>query len=1774
MKKRTRRFMCAAFAVIMLSVLNINPIATIADAVASSELGARLGAFIENLKYVNSSAKPLTAKAWDLDSDAANIAAARDGIVTAVDTAKSEIIQTIEQQTIDIFTWPKGLNDIYDKLDEISKLISAQNHKYRVAHLISLNNTTTNSLWRPKFNEVSQVKDIATVNGQFANVYTGTWDLNRSSTYNSGTRGDDSVYTTRAREVLGYDCDIRVEGLIFTQTGDNTVLKEGATDANTHTSDPHAVLVKLYQQKMNKDTVLWIDAVTLLYKALGQEQISYQGFMHDDKTITPETSPVFQGLSNPVPNEDGTYNGYLYYMFLTRNNTVVSDLGTHGVSDGVPPTDWQGFNNYVYWTKAVNSGFIPADKDRNDSGISLANTPITFKDFYQLASRMMQAYGEPVMNDDEIKALLQVYGTHYPIQLGTDIADAWAYLACRGIFDFNPITEGKDSILYDVCNTDNITLDQLLTMCTRIKDKSARTDFKEINITLDLSDVMKENYYFPVKDLRMADSITSTKTYDYTARQFYDYHILKNDYTNVGDGVLVISTEPNDPDTIISRGVSIDTIQGKEYYHIRLPITYDKTVYIWSTKVEDFGTYPNQSTVANSGYIAIPASLPDGGFFGGSVASNDGAGRVVTEKDHQNYSDLGGTEGTGEYCDSARAGRKDVGAIEPTPDNTLLENISFFLDLWTTPMKAQAAGEQATHEREKAIDAAMEEWVRKNPEPQPGDFPNNAAYEGAHKNWQNKYDKARENILNQNNVQSKEDVIVDDSGTDNSGGPSRSGGGGGSGSGDNNQSLHTETSSVAEDQFNTIQFNDTEINPYLTQAQLEQGIYKNKDFTKNDHFIDVIGNNTININNAWIYYAVKEIGAKATRYTALSDAGYCQRILSEPNLSEGALFQTESMSDNEKIALAQYVYAIPSITDPAVSCAYQAVDPNETSEPPKKEVHAEVLDLLVLRKHYDEMLQDANNYITQMRSNKVTESTLTHPSSNWTWTVTSANTDGANNIVDNVANAVTNGNNLTAKESPINTTIFTSAIMNRSKQVLISWTDMVNNGFVTITKGMANNKPVPDDTGRYLFYAPETEGVIIVNDILKTIQVGTTVYDLSKTNVKHLVYHDNASENKEIYFDIRAVVGVSELDFAENKEAHMALEAEGSIGSGSYAIFTYTNTKLFEKRPVNLVGVEERTSVSDPIQANLLWNSNYDGTKLPVGENEFYWKTKAEEDETSVTRLKMASFVPTANWCVFLAEGTQSTDLVGRCYIWYPRQPFESGYIEVDETDITHIKELDNSWDDIKEGGICNRLSLTYSSADAIRAATDGINSSEGKTFSDLFKAVTGKTVEETMDPEQSQWYERMNCASAADLWRYGQGKYFMSPDYIMRAVDISLSNPATAYGNNCKSVNDYKTIESSYEQGYMYFLDKIGYVYNLPYDRNFTYEKYFNGEYLLPLAINYDNKTPIIYNYNVSFYGEYHDVNTGTDAAKTISMPYGAMFTSSPSSTTSPSGSSIDRSVLVNPLVNAKGDPLTNEGKECYSSSANNGKSPFDLGKFVPAPAGVYAYIGYNNVQRMKLSEVNRYIIDATRIYYGTTRLRYIQATGASANTKDIQFTFLSGLYPPITIDKNAMAQRVYQGKRDVFIIPPTNLYASDSAGSFDINVNDYGNTHPLLDWFSRIGLSDLLIAIDKGSSFLIIFVFRVLPIVGIILMTILVGLSFLGENKVVKAICEKTIDPVKILTFGRQTIETWKWQTVLLPCILMYILFAVFLNGNIIRIIMWFAELVGTVNNWALRV
>lgn len=57
----------------------------------------------------------------------------------------------------------------------------------------------------------------------------------------------------------------------------------------------------------------------------------------------------------------------------------------------------------------------------------------------------------------------------------------------------------------------------------------------------------------------------------------------------------------------------------------------------------------------------------------------------------------------------------------------------------------------------------------------------------------------------------------------------------------------------------------------------------------------------------------------------------------------------------------------------------------------------------------------------------------------------------------------------------------------------------------------------------------------------------------------------------------------------------------------------------------------------------------------------------------------------------------------------------------------------------------------------------------------------------------------------------------------------------------------------------------------------------------------------------------------------------------------------------------------------------------------------------------------------------------------------------------------------------------------------------------------------------------------------------------------KIVQLLSMKLIDPIKILTVGKRNIETFKFKDAFVSLMLGYTIFALILNGNLLRIIQW---------------
>ena len=562
------------------------------------------------------------------------------------------------------------LQNIQSKLDELNGNINEMQHNYRVAHLYSMNNMFRDVLYRPYSSEVPYIKDFATVTGEFANVYTGYWDTavtDLTKTFRFVDDNDEDGYQyefNRYYEVLGDDIVIRSEGLI-PQNNVSKVITVG--DTSTHWGEgketPTNNIVMYTQEFIPEDEILWVDAVTVLYKALNQHEYNYQTYMAKNPSITPETSPAYQNLSNVVPDDNGLYNGYDFYMFISRNNKI----------EAVNAEDEPNYD-YVYWSKAVREGFVNPGQDPEET--------ILAQDFYILAEDMMMAYGEPYINDDEVKALLQVYGSDYPVQLGAQIADAWAFLKVRGCLDV-PLQP-----------TDTLNRAQLLDICTRIADEEYRSDYKVINVVLDLSDLFRDNGYYPVYDLKTtADAFQTSVVYDYKDMTEYTYLIPKTNDVNLGDvGALKVYTSPSKDDNTILKTASTNNhtleFADNEFYVVKIPIDYTKNFYIAKT-LEGAG-----STNGTVDFIEVPATGLGGGIYiGGYSINNNVATLDVSSNNIVSFTEYSQDKAIVKFADYNRAERDKPVASTVSSNATTLEKISFYWDMWTSPMTAYAAEE-------------------------------------------------------------------------------------------------------------------------------------------------------------------------------------------------------------------------------------------------------------------------------------------------------------------------------------------------------------------------------------------------------------------------------------------------------------------------------------------------------------------------------------------------------------------------------------------------------------------------------------------------------------------------------------------------------------------------------------------------------------------------------------------------------------------------------------------------------------------------------------------------------------------------------------------------------------------------------------------------------------------------------------------------------------------------------------------------------------------------
>lgn len=331
-----------------------------------------------------------------------------------------------------------------------------------------------------------------------------------------------------------------------------------------------------------------------IYKALGLSQIHAQVYLSADTSLNMEDSPVVLNLPSIVKDID-TSQGRAD-VFVTR-------------------TDKQ-----YYYEKAK--------KDLNITKKDM-NTYITNGEFITLLTQMMQYYGEPVLSETEMNMLLQVYGAEIPTYLSSKEREGYLYLKSRGVLNI------------DIDYMKVLELTDMLDILMCVADEGSRTDYKQIQIIMDVGDELISKGYFPRQvNISVGEqALNFEEKYDYASATYYDYYIKIDEKTKfvTSDGIPIIDifipnipTEPNSGNLNGASYQGIEIFNEEEYYHLRIPIMASDSDYMQRSKSKGKENCIQINSPNNSDYPEYIWVEQGGGFY--FYDSKDGKGITTNRK--------------------------------------------------------------------------------------------------------------------------------------------------------------------------------------------------------------------------------------------------------------------------------------------------------------------------------------------------------------------------------------------------------------------------------------------------------------------------------------------------------------------------------------------------------------------------------------------------------------------------------------------------------------------------------------------------------------------------------------------------------------------------------------------------------------------------------------------------------------------------------------------------------------------------------------------------------------------------------------------------------------------------------------------------------------------------------------------------------------------------------------------------------------------------------------
>ena len=1501
------------------------------------------------------------------------------------------------------------------------------------------------------------------------------------------------------------------------------------------------------------DEITYDDVAQMLYKATDRYCYNYTYCTQADTSINPATSPLAQGLSD-ISKFDTEYGAY--YLFTSRSNPISIDNGYR-----VDMASGEQYENFEmpYSAMAITAGLY---------GTQDCGKIINGADFLLLAYDFMNTYGEPVITDQEINYMLQVYGAEAPVSLSGRYLEAWKYLRAKGCLP------------HELNYANPISLSDALDIIACIAEPDARTDFKNIQVTLELTQLQQDAGYFPAKNqgIGYQDAEIYTIT-DYNSAEYYDCMIYAGALTA---NMTTVDSNGRTPTDGFNDGISGSSLitNGDGSVPSNLPLlagTSDKTgkditrfteleklldpswTYKYFTQnlgpvynsadakylgleVDDRGNLFYHIQISKNHYekaggdeVGVPL------FMTGNVFSQDST--YLTEEEftakykHGMAStmlilDLTSCTSGGVYTNftfERVEGHEDCyNVLAVCQDSDKCQSFDTYnCPQWLSYVDTQRCGVDKNYFDENS-----------------GGNENNNPKKGADGNYYTLLDHFNNFV---------DDFTVEAYAADNS-----------------NASYGTDSAIflTGQDELAVGDFlyicqqliNDDEYWRIKDTDSAEDIEKRKNEFKRNPSVLfdafqsvdDSMLQEIINGQEIKIFGRTLEL---STSYDKCISVGALLRQLRLNNSTDDDDPDSKVMDDAGKF-VNTYVHSATELR----SLTFANTTKHLTFGGFLDLMQSGLVDPNMYRCYFDKVFA-GNNYVEIIHDGDA-------------WKITGMSADELKNLALGLTgNGIVSNLGSLAK---VNTNGFCSvanSVVMSDSQLFISYADLVSYGWVIDTWAGA---PKNDNE----CYSLQTQwGSVEIDQNAGTIVIGTTMYHLINPSTQLpeiLVIKPNGADSN-YYFDYRCIMGIASNEIVDSTGT-MCIQSHRTSGAGSdkqFNLMSFTSSKYF-----NTVDVITKSigTVTDGPTVEVVTETAYDGLVLDnasTGDKLTYWKNSSG-DTPECLRITLQSFQPLANWATVINQTESGAE--GSIFVWYHKDWLEQAlcyFGPYKDPGLDYFKRYylceyyANKWGARESDNL--ELSTVYNTGDDT-LLNSNLPSFDNDTLRECFNYVSGSNADSILAKMR---VENETISAYEHLYQMTNGGIFASPTLACREYDLTnatVVNPVYGIPSVCiyMDENDDNKIKNEEHDcntsGSCYWLDYVGYVYNVPSAEEFSYEDYLLGKWMLPIFYTTDASGTT---YSITYVNpdEVSIYDVDGDPGNNVNTEEHADSISENGAAT---GYFIGENGWSNIFeVNKCGENIAYRTNIDYWGKSDNtsGNLPYSVKSYAAiAPA---IFLGTNTGNYVLASEISPDMIGTNYVFLGSGRLLY---DADKSTTEHQYYNRYSTNLPPIDISNdNVKFFQVYDSRTFSGNVLVANGGYITAARGHSVRDSSAGNktVFDTLSAISQMKLETFLEMLDTTSNWIFYVAFYVLPLIMIIILTILVGCAFVSDVKLFRIFCEKFFDPIAMFTLGRRSVNDWKWQTVLFPLLIFYIAVAMLMNANLFRIIVWAVEWVEATAN-----